>query len=708
MFNSIIKRRLSTVLGKCKPLVESISLEKKYDIKILIPNIKRLNAYVSIDNKNYEIYGIVQNKLIDYYITNDIELDAKYVASIKKILQYTNLDNSDIYIYNTSYMNVSKENISRYDSKKRSRDLIEQDVKYQELIKDKFDYTITDEWVSASKTRNSALNDRCIDYYDEYNIFSFTDRPDKSKRVKREFPEPIQMRFKDGIDFEKKVVEYLTNKYKDEMVQICESYMARDKEMCIKTFKTMYIGTPIIYQGVLQNPENKTLGCVDLLIRDDFINEITKNTYEIKDCKSVFPHGHHYYVVDIKNKKLHFNVDNKTLRNNLSVKPFKYQLQVYNDALNYMQTEVDSEEVSKAFILGNGWKMEQTVQKTVVRKDSDDFIDKLGIIDFGGKDKNVVVETKDSIDWLQSLKKSTDWTHDPPSNKNIYPNMCNTNDDGYRGIKQASAEKLKDITLISYLTPEHRDKAFKEGIKTWDNPQLNANLLGINGKIADIVNSILDTNRDKSSQMVFYKSLESTENIMDDTKLEYYIDFETITHLNKNYVYMIGLGHVYDGSWNYSCFTLDNLDETSEREMYTKVMTHIEETNKKHKVSYKPLFYHWSSVEPYKMNKMIDELKLPSNTIRWYDLYKFFRDNLITVKGAYSHSLKSIGKGMFENKLIGTFWEGDILMDNKIHMIAYNYYNKNNRAEFNKLIDYNEVDCKIMYDILKVIRGLKK
>ena len=188
MFNSIIKRRLSTVMGKCKPLVDSTLLEKKYDIKILIPNVKRLNAYVSIDNKNYEIYGIVQNKLIDYYITNDIELDAKYVSSIKKILQYTNLDNSDIYIYNTSYMNVSKENISRYDSKKRNRDLIEQDVKYQELIKDKFDYTITDEWVSASKTRNSALNDRCLDYYDEYNIFSFTDRPDKSKRLKREFP----------------------------------------------------------------------------------------------------------------------------------------------------------------------------------------------------------------------------------------------------------------------------------------------------------------------------------------------------------------------------------------------------------------------------------------------------------------------------------------------------------------------------------------
>jgi hypothetical protein len=41
---------------------------------------------------------------------------------------------------------------------------------------------------------------------------------------------------------------------------------------------------------------------------------------------------------------------------------------------------------------------------------------------------------------------------------------------------------------------------------------------------------------------------------------------------------------------------------------------------------------------------------LPINDIKWFDLYKYFRENVITVKGAFSHSLKSVGKGMFKNK----------------------------------------------------------
>jgi hypothetical protein len=107
------------------------------------------------------------------------------------------------------------------------------------------------------------------------------------------------------------------------------------------------------------------------------------------------------------------------------------------------------------------------------------------------------------------------------------------------------------------------------------------------------------------------------------------------------------------------------------------------------------------------MNKMIDNLALPINNIIWFDLYKYFRENVITVKGAFSHSLKSVGKGMFKNKLIDTYWDSNILMDNKIHTIANDKYFKNIDTEFNSLIKYNEVDCKIMYDILDVIRKLK-
>ena len=723
LLSTIYDRRITSILSKCKTLTQDIKLYRLYDQNIKIKEsehsnqyIPRLNQYITINDINHEIYAIKDNKLIDYFITDSLDLEYNYVMNIKRILEYINLSECDTYIFNSSNKNTNVKNIKRFEhnintnNRKRKRssnddcDLVLDPV-LDTILKTDFNYNIDDSWVAASKTRNSALHDRCLDYYDEYNISAYSDEPIKGKKIRRGFSDFVQEKFKEGIEFEETVVNYLVNKYKNDIVKICESYMARDKEMCIKTFKAMYRGIPIIYQGVLQNPENRTLGSVDLLIRNDYLNEITNNKYDIETLKSIFPHGKYYYAVDIKCTKMHFNVDNTSLRNNLSVKPFKFQLHVYNEALKHMQKV----KTSKSFILGKGWKMEQTVNKTKVVKESNDFIDKLGTIDFSAKDDHIITEADDAVSWLHDLKSSTDWTHKPPSNINIYPNMCNTNDDGYRHIKQESAESLKDITLVAYLTPDHRATAFRMGIKTWDDDRLTSGILGVTGKTGELVDAILNTNRDKSSKLVFYKTLDpSPFNILVSDKLEYYIDFETIMYHNKTYVYMIGLGHVSpNNGWEYNCFTLDQLNETSERKMYDQLLEHIKKTNEKHNVTYNPLYYHWSSVEPYKMNKMIDNLALPINNIIWFDLYKYFRENVITVKGAFSHSLKSVGKGMFKNKLIDTYWDSNILMDNKIHTIANDKYFKNIDTEFNSLIKYNEVDCKIMYDILDVIRKLK-
>jgi len=712
---AVFDRRITSFLSRCKPITSKISLDRPYVRNLKIDNVLRLNYYLTINNINYEIYGIKGNKLIDYLITNEIDIDQNYTNRCKKILAATNLVEYEIYVFNTNHKLVSNINIKRFETSngKRSRNEFEDDKKFQELIENTFNYKIDQTWVSASKTRNSALNDRCLDYYDEYNISKFEDEPVKripqseTKKLKRDYGEGVQQKFKDGIDFENKVIKSLFDTYKEKIVKIGESYMARDKEMCIKTFKAMYRGIPLIYQGVLQNPENHTLGSVDLLVRNDYINLITNNTYDMESRKleSPFPHKHFYYAVDIKNTKLQFNVDNTTLRNNTCVKPFKFQLHVYNEALKYMQ-KVNTE---KAFILGRGWKMERIVNKEKIVNQSNEFNDKLGTIDFAEKDDHIMTETDSSIKWLHELKESTDWTHRPPSNKHIYPNMCNTNDDGYRHIKQKSAEELKDITIIAYLTPEHRERAFKEGIYSWDNPKLNSELIGVTGKIGELVDAILNTNRDKSAKLVFFKNLDNSEGILNSDKLEYYIDFETILKDNTNYVYMIGLGYAHKScGWIYKCFTLDELNEVSERKMYDQFIAYIDIVNRAFKVNYQPLFYHWSSVEPNQLNKLITNLKLPQNDIKWFDLYKYFRDNVITVKGAFSHSLKSIGRGMFVNKLINTFWDENSLKDNKIGILAYNKYIRNNdTGEFDDVVKYNEVDCEIMYDILMVIRGLQ-
>jgi len=723
----VYNRRFSNVIKRCNSLSEhsKIKLEYKNINNFKISGIDKLNKYITIKNKNYEIYNIHDNKLIDYFILpNNTQVPEDYISNIKTILTLINYQECNVYIFNTEYKNISIQTIMRFDKpietqkaatkqsgSKRIRD--DDSSEFDSLVKTKFDYTITDEWVSASKTRNSALRDRCLDYYDEYGITKYSDDPIKQyKKSRRSFSESTEQKFKDGIEFENKVIDHIKTKYPTKFIEICKAYEARDKDMCIKTFRAMYDGIPLIYQGVLQNPTTKTLGSVDLLVRSDFINEITNAKYDLDDIKeTIFPHNKYYYAVDIKSACIQFNVDNKTIRNGGSVAPFKYQLSIYNEALKHMQ----SVDTTRSFILGRGWKMERQVNKQRVVERSNDYLDRFGMIDFKEFDKSIIRDANNSIIWIQDLKKSTDWTHKPPSNDNILPNMCNTNDDGYRHIKTECAEEIKDITLISYLTPEHRKIAKLHGVTRFDDPRLNSSLLQMNGINGKLVDAILNTNRDKSDKVVFFKTLDPTPfKILSSNNLEYYIDFETMIHQtdgsSREYVYMIGLGYVYDKKWTYKCMTLDKLDDESQRKMYDELRTYIEETNNKYiskDKPYEPLYYHWSSVEPNFLNKMIYKLDLPLNNIRWFDLYKYFRENVITVKGAYGFSLKSVGKGMYKNKLITTYWDSNILMDNKINTIAYDKYVKNKETEFNDLIKYNEVDCKIMYDILEVVRKLK-
>lgn len=729
---AVYNRRFSNTIKRCNSLTDQINIKLEYKNinNFRINGIEKLNKYITIQNKNYEIYNIHDNKLIDYFIQNKNNqlLPSDYILNIKTILTLLNYHECNVYIYNTEYKNISIQSIMRFEkpaesklvegkdkpkkAEKRRRDQLSE---FDSLVKEKFDYTITDEWIAASKTRNSALKDRCLDYYDEYGITKYSDDPIKQyKKSRRSFSESTEQKFKDGIDFENKVIEYIKSKYPTKFIEICKAYEARDKDMCIKTFRAMYDGIPLIYQAVLQNPTTKTLGSVDLLVRSDMINELTNTKYDIDDIKqTIFPHNKYYYAVDIKSACLQFNVDNKTVRNGGSVAPFKYQLSIYNEALKHMQ----SVDTTRSFILGRGWKMERQINKQRVVERSNDYMDRLGMIDFKEFDKSIIRDANNSILWLQDLKKSTDWTHKPPSNDNILPNMCNTNDDGYRHIKAECAEEIKDITLISYLTPEHRKVAKLHGITRFDDPRLNSSLLQMNGINGKLVDAILNTNRDKSDQIVFFKTLDPTpDNILSSNRLEYYIDFETMIHQtdgsSREYVYMIGLGYVFNKKWTYKCMTLEKLDDKSQIKMYNELRAYIEETNNKYITKdkpYEPLYYHWSSVEPNFLNKMISKLDLPLNNIRWFDLYKYFKENVITVKGAYGFSLKSVGKGMYKNKLIDTYWDSNILMDNKINTIAYDKYVKllNKETEFNDLITYNEVDCKIMYDILEVIRKLK-
>ena len=167
----------------------------------------------------------------------------------------------------------------------------------------------------------------------------------------------------------------------------------------IKIIKTESFGNEKV-----NNPEKKLFGCVDLLIRADWIEKLFNMIYPYYYTSCNKTNNCHYVIVDIKFHRLQLNVDNSTVRNEGMINVFKSQLCIYNTILGYMQGYLPK----SAYILGRGWK-QQRIKKgeLIIEKNSDPF-DKLGVINFLEKDSNIVVKTEEGCNWLHELNTNID------------------------------------------------------------------------------------------------------------------------------------------------------------------------------------------------------------------------------------------------------------------------------------------------------------
>ena len=129
----------------------------------------------------------------------------------------------------------------------------------------------------------------------------------------------------------------------------------------------------------------------------------------------------------------------------------------------------------------------------------------------------------------------------------------------------------------------------------------------------------------------------------------------------------------------------------------------------------KPVVYHWSPAEVSCYESSTGKYNINYN-IKWKDLLHEFKQYPITLKGVFNYGLKNIAKKMYQNKMITTSWD-DSDMDGLGAMVAtWNCNNKIIQEELlSKLIDfdemkeivkYNEIDCKVLWDINKYIKSI--
>ena len=597
------------------------------------------------------------------------------------------------------------------------------------------------EWVSATETRNHILNDPLLDYFNLYgkdnNIFN-------EKTNELDFANFIR---KKGCVFEEKIIDYIYQEHSKYFIKIANSHEEYSTMRSKQTFNAMKEGVPIIYQGVLHDNERKTYGIPDLMVRSDYINNLFETPVlseenEIKSSPFISDY-YHYIIIDIKFAGLNLNSEGKYLLNNNEYPAYKGQICVYNQILGQLQ----GYEPDSAFILGRRIFYHKDKKKHIINNS----FNRLAEVNFSSKDKYIIDKVEKAIKWVKKLKKyGKNWKLpiDINSKENqeidylnikeeLLPNMCNLFDHPWHNVKKLYASKLHDVTMLWNCGVKHRNNLFKKGIYNWLDIRCNSKNLGLKGKNKEILDGILSINRNKDA-VISYKNIDKLYNIVSyngtfNTKnqFEFYVDFETVNDLNDDFtkipsangdncVFMIGVGWISpeNNTWKYKSFVVNNLSAKCERDNFIEWYEYMLYTKNYYlgKEAKFPRIYHWGNAEKYWCDNAVERLNLPENfkKLNLFNLLDSIKINPIFIKGCLNFGLKNIANALHNYGFINTKWEDSVIDGIGAMVMAWEAQNQaiKNEISFRNMpcmknvVCYNEVDCKVMWEIVSFIRKI--
>lgn len=700
--------------------------------KEIIPALSEVNRYV-FNQINFELQTNLNKS---FQTINKFEITPSEIKKLKESLTYYLVNLS---IEEKSVLNINKPSRSmRYlrrqileDNRKRSFSDDENEIIEVKKIRKNTD-DIWNEMVSATSIRNYMLNDPLIDWLKEYRIHDLNDVPSKtsnSKAIIKSNPDPFTKCIMDaGNEFEEELIKILGNDHK--IVKVGDYILSRSPEKFQETIELMKKGEYIIHQAVLHNYDDKTFGMPDLLVRSDYLNKLM-GYQVISDTESKLGSPTlnvpwHYKVIDIKHSTIPLKADGIHILNSESIPAYKGQLYIYTNDLN----KVQGIKVNKAYIWGKKYNWES--KGIVINK----FLNKLGVIDYDSFDCEYVNQTKNAIEWIKTMKsEGFNWSLLPlPCRKELFPNMKNEKDGEYRKVKNQLNDEIKEITSIFYCGIKNREKAHLQQIYKWTDPKCNSKILGFNenGKISKIVDAILDINRQKEDKirphLINYDRLNWKHKNHD--CVEFFLDFETlnsnfgsiikegiISYDSNQYIFMIGVGYENKGEWIYQTFIMKEKNEMSELNMINDFLKYTSNVIKKFNKK-QAKFYHWSHAETTayaNFKKRHLDNNFCDKNFTFYDLYKLFYNEPVVVKGALNFSLKSIAKALYNHNMIKSSWDSSSPCSNGLAamILANEIYEKVNKNTIDNITDdpvmreivkYNEIDCKVMWEIHSLIR----
>ena len=549
-------------------------------------------------------------------------------------------------------------------------------------------------WVSGTKVANYLLKDPVIDwlimYYPKYGFninIQLRRRSSNNKSFKNQpTSNPL---FANGNLFEDTVYKELRSKFGDAFVNLKGCVQDKDFENT-KTF--MSKETPIIAQAFIKSDAMNLRGVVDLLVRSDYVNKLVNQPIpELEDTSKLF-----YVVIDIKWSNMELCVDGKTIRNSGRFRANKGQLLIYTTILE----EIQNYPFQMAFILSKSWKIDKKMSGY-------NCFERLGVVDFAGKDREYVEMTSNAINWVRDLTINGQvWSPMYPHIKEMCCNACNV-DETWDSVKKKIMTETKDVTQVWMVTPEQRNVVFDKGVRKWDDKRCTTNALGINGVTKNTISNILKVNKSCKETIIMSKEKINWGEI---TPNDFFIDFETISEEYRvmekidiyngkssgSLIFMIGVGYICESTGNfvYKNFTSLELSEKGESNIIKLLKNFIIERTST------PRFFHWGHVEQTLLTSALKRHSITWENTSWVDMCKTLVNAHFSVKGSLNFKLKNIATALHRLGYIKTTWDGDDTIKDGMSAMkkSINFY-RNNEGDLKDVIKYNEVDCKVLSEI---------
>lgn len=573
--------------------------------------------------------------------------------------------------------------------------------------------------VSATSLFNFMKHDTLSDWM-KYN----------SVNKKGEMSEFTKFILSRGNKFEDDVIEYI-DKNIHRIVKVSDKIT---DYTCKKTLEFMKAGVPLIHSAPVINPENKTMGVIDLLVRSDYISclvDFPPLSYKegIINAPILGRNKYHYVVVDIKFTTLNLCSDGIKIRNCGNIPAYKAQCMVYTEAIGRMQGYTPP----YAFIMG---RRTSFTRSGLTYNDYTPF-GRLGRINYEDEDRKYKHLTNEAIAWVKDVRRhGAAWSVNPPSRPELYPNMSVDS-----GIWQTEKRKISNIigelTEIWNVGHSQRALAIKQGITDWRDERCNSDALGMSPNRGSLVDKILEINR--QSEVKIYPDV--IQNNFNDWKTkgnDLYIDFETLSDIfapnpsveyqrQSEIIFMIGVGWEEEGKWNHKRFICKELTYESEFHIMRDFVNFVRKRGN-------PKLYHWSADEKFwnsAVKRQLQTITLPSNILEerlwrygdtdiqdeitdnwtlngWTDLCKLFQNESIVLKDCFNYGLKNIAKAMKKHGMIDVDLDTECDSGTSAMVNAWNCYNTPGDVTEMKTMEdiskYNEFDCKVLWEILTYLR----